>query len=94
MTLTRPTAQELDGKESPPSTLRIELARDCDEEPRGDVAAYEAQFPYYGLKEVAKDGAVASEKHAAKGTANGATSHEQPLAPSSAEHWTERDDHL
>lgn len=48
MTLTRPRADE---GEEPLSTLRIELARDADEDPRGDVASYAPVFPYYGLEE-------------------------------------------
>jgi replicative DNA helicase len=52
MTLTRPTADE--GSEAS-STLRVELARDCDEDPRGAVAAYRPVFPFYGLEEVEPD---------------------------------------
>jgi KaiC/GvpD/RAD55 family RecA-like ATPase len=48
MTLTRLAADE--GAEAS-STLRIELARDCDEDPRGDVATYRPVFPHYGLEE-------------------------------------------
>lgn len=33
------------------STLRIELARDADEDPRGDVASYAPVGPHYGLEE-------------------------------------------
>lgn len=33
------------------STLRVELARDSDEDPRGDVASYRPVHPYYGLAE-------------------------------------------
>jgi KaiC/GvpD/RAD55 family RecA-like ATPase len=47
-TLTRPRADE--GEEAV-STLRIELARDCDEDPRGEVASYAPVFPFYGLEE-------------------------------------------
>jgi replicative DNA helicase len=62
MTLTRPPADEA-GEAA--STLRIELARDCDEDPRGPVAAYRPVFPFYGLEEVE---AAARE---AKGKAQG-----------------------
>jgi replicative DNA helicase len=48
MTLTRPGADE---DEEAVSTLRVELARDCDEDPRGDVASYAAVRPHYGLEE-------------------------------------------
>ncbi len=49
MTLTRPSADE---DEAAVSTLRVELARDCDEDPRGDVASYAPVRPFYGLEEV------------------------------------------
>jgi hypothetical protein len=49
LTLTRPAADE--GGEAA-STLHVELARDCDEDPRGAVAAYRPVFPFYGLEEV------------------------------------------
>jgi hypothetical protein len=49
MTLTRPAADEY---AEASSTLRIELARDSDEDPRGTVAAYRPLFPFYGLDEV------------------------------------------
>jgi hypothetical protein len=48
MTLTRPRADE---DEEAVSTLRVELARDCDEDPRGDVASYAPVRPFYGLEE-------------------------------------------
>jgi replicative DNA helicase len=48
MTLTRPRADE---NEEAVSTLRVELARDADEDPRGDVASYAPVFPHYGLDE-------------------------------------------
>ncbi len=50
MTLTRPRADE---DSDPISTLRIELARDCDTDPRGDVASYVPVRPYYDLEELA-----------------------------------------
>ena len=50
MTLTRPRADDED--EDPVSTLRIELARDCEEDPRGDVASYRAVWPFYGVEEI------------------------------------------
>ncbi len=49
MTLTRPSSDEAAGA---CSTLRVELARDCDEDPRGDVAGYRPLFPFHGLEEV------------------------------------------
>jgi len=49
MTLARPPATEA-GEAS--STLRVELARDCEEDPRGAVAAYRPLFPFHGLEEV------------------------------------------
>jgi KaiC/GvpD/RAD55 family RecA-like ATPase len=49
MTLTRPGAEE--GEEAL-ATLRVELARDSDEDPRGNVASYSPVFPYYGLAEI------------------------------------------
>jgi hypothetical protein len=49
MTLTRPTSQ--DAAEAC-STLRVELARDCDNDPRGEIAAYRPIFPFHGLEEV------------------------------------------
>jgi KaiC/GvpD/RAD55 family RecA-like ATPase len=48
MTLSRPAADE--GEERV-STLRVELARDCDEDPAGDVASYAPVRPFYGLEE-------------------------------------------
>jgi len=45
----RPSAHD---EEDPLSTLRVELARDCDEDPRGDVASYAPVFPHYGLEEL------------------------------------------
>lgn len=48
MTLTRPRADE-DGEAV--SSLRVELARDCDDDPRGVVASYAPRFPFYGLEE-------------------------------------------
>ena len=58
LTLTRPTA---DDAGEPFSTVRVELARDCDEDPRGTVAAYRPLFPFHGLEEVElkKSGAAA-----------------------------------
>jgi replicative DNA helicase len=67
MTLTRPTADE--GTEAR-STLRVELARDCDDDPRGEVADYRPLFPFYGLEEVEQ------EKRQPK-PRNGATSRRQ-----------------
>jgi len=49
LTLTRPTADE---SADACSTLRVELARDCDDDPRGEVAAYRAQYPFHGLEEI------------------------------------------
>jgi hypothetical protein len=48
MTLTRPSADE---DQEAVSTLRVELARDSDEDPRGDVASYAPVRPHYGLEE-------------------------------------------
>ncbi len=48
MTLTRGRADEDD---EAGSTLRVELARDTDEDPRGDVATYAPVFPHYDLEE-------------------------------------------
>lgn len=48
-TLSRAAADE-DGDET--STLRIELARDCEEDPRGDVASYRPARPHYGIEEI------------------------------------------
>jgi replicative DNA helicase len=48
MTLTRPRADE---DEEAGAVLRVELARDCDEDPRGDVATYVPVFPAYELEE-------------------------------------------
>lgn len=66
MTLTRPRADE---DEEEVSTLRIELARDCDEDPRGDVASYAPVRPFYGLEErepVARKGKAGGKVHAAR----------------------------
>ena len=49
ITLTRPTANE---SAEACSTLRVELARDCDDDPRGELAAYRPRFPFYGLEEI------------------------------------------
>jgi hypothetical protein len=49
MTLTRPRADER--KKELISTLRVELARDSDGDPRGDIASYRPMFPWYGLEE-------------------------------------------
>ncbi|OFX19472.1 MAG: hypothetical protein A2V77_23865 [Anaeromyxobacter sp. RBG_16_69_14] len=49
ITLTRPTAGE---NAQACSTLRVELARDCDDDPRGELAAYRPRFPFYGLEEI------------------------------------------
>jgi KaiC/GvpD/RAD55 family RecA-like ATPase len=49
MTMTRPRADEK--KKDSVSTLRIELARDCDKDPRGMIAVYEPKRPWYGLEE-------------------------------------------
>lgn len=49
MTMTRPTADE---DEAPVSTLTVQLCRDSDEEPRGDVASYAPVRPHYGLQEL------------------------------------------
>jgi len=49
LTLTRPTADEACEASS---TLRVELARECDTDPRGVVAAYRPVFPFHGLEEV------------------------------------------
>lgn len=51
MTLDRAAADEDEG-EQPVATLRVELARDCDEDPRGDVASYTPVRPFYGLQEL------------------------------------------
>ena len=70
MTLTRPTA---DDAAEPCSTLRVELARDCDDDPRGVVAAYRPLFPFYGLEE------IESEKRPAR--ARNGTSSSRTIAP-------------
>jgi replicative DNA helicase len=49
MTMTRPSASNGD---QPVSTLRIELVRDCDDDPRGNVASYTPVFPHYGIEEI------------------------------------------
>jgi KaiC/GvpD/RAD55 family RecA-like ATPase len=51
LTLTRPAADELEGEKDAPSTLRVELARESDEDPRGDIAAYMPARPHFGLSE-------------------------------------------
>ncbi len=66
MTLTRPTADE---NADASSTLRVELARDCDDDPRGEVASYKPKYPFYGIEE------LEPEKHA-EGR-NGAQSRQQ-----------------
>ncbi|WP_248353470.1 DnaB helicase C-terminal domain-containing protein [Anaeromyxobacter oryzae] len=48
LTLDRPRADE---DMEAVSHLVVQLARDCDEDPRGDVASYRPVFPYYGLAE-------------------------------------------
>jgi replicative DNA helicase len=48
LTLNRPAADE----DEAPALLRAELARDCEEDPRGDVASYRPVRPFYGLEEV------------------------------------------
>jgi len=68
LTLTRPTSNDAG---EPFSTLCVELARDCDEDPRGKVAAYRPLFPFHGLEE------VGLEKPAAR-TRNGTSP--RPLA--------------
>lgn len=50
LTLNRPAADEEEN--GAPPTLRIELVRDCPEDPRGEVASYEAVRPWYGLEEI------------------------------------------
>lgn len=50
MTMTRPTAEEED--EAPVSTLTVQLCRESDEDPRGDVASYAPVRPHYGLQEL------------------------------------------
>jgi len=50
LTMTRPTMNGKKGSDAT-STLRIELARDSDRDPRGEVAAYAPEFPHYGLVE-------------------------------------------
>jgi KaiC/GvpD/RAD55 family RecA-like ATPase len=48
LTLDRPSAdEEAEGV----STLRVQFARDCDEDPRGDVASYAPVRPFYDLEE-------------------------------------------
>jgi KaiC/GvpD/RAD55 family RecA-like ATPase len=49
MTLNRPAADEDTDTQS---TLRVELARDCEEDPRGEVASYRPVRPWYGLEEI------------------------------------------
>jgi replicative DNA helicase len=71
MTLTRPTADE---NADACSTLRVELARDCDDDPRGEVAGYRPLFPFYGLEE------VEPEKRPVKAR-NGASSRRQIAPP-------------
>lgn len=61
MTLERASADE-DGDGL--ATLRVQLARECDEDPRGDVASYRPVRPYYGLEEV---DAVPTARRKAKG---------------------------
>jgi KaiC/GvpD/RAD55 family RecA-like ATPase len=52
LTLTRPTADE--DKEATAS-LRVELCREADADPRGEVATYRPLFPWYGLEEAAPE---------------------------------------
>jgi replicative DNA helicase len=74
MTLTRPTADE---SAQACSTLRVELARDCDDDPRGEVASYRPLFPFYGLEE------IEPERWQPK-TRNGASSRRQKALPTLA----------
>jgi KaiC/GvpD/RAD55 family RecA-like ATPase len=50
LTLNRAAADDDDAEAV--STLRVDLARDCEEDPRGDVASYRPVRPHYGLEEV------------------------------------------
>jgi KaiC/GvpD/RAD55 family RecA-like ATPase len=68
MTMDRPRADE--GEESV-STLRIELARDCDEDPRGDVASYVPVRPHYGLQEADPEPRKERKSRGRKATARG-----------------------
>lgn len=49
LTMDRPTAEDDD---EAVATLTVQLARDTDEDPRGDVASYRAVRPHYGLEEL------------------------------------------
>jgi KaiC/GvpD/RAD55 family RecA-like ATPase len=49
MTLNRPAADE---DTDTPSTLRVELARDSEQDPRGEIASYRPVRPWYGLEEI------------------------------------------
>jgi KaiC/GvpD/RAD55 family RecA-like ATPase len=49
-TLSRAAADE--DEEGETSTMRIEFARDTEEDPRGDVASYRPLRPYYGIEEI------------------------------------------
>ena len=49
LTLNRPAADE---KSDAPATLRVEFARDCEDDPRGEVASYHDIRPFYGLEEI------------------------------------------
>jgi replicative DNA helicase len=50
LTLTRPSA-DADDDAAAVSTMRVVLARDCDDDPKGIVASYKPRFPWYGLEE-------------------------------------------
>lgn len=50
MTLERASADDDDSDGT--ATLRVQLARDAEEDPRGDVASYRPERPFYGLEEV------------------------------------------
>jgi KaiC/GvpD/RAD55 family RecA-like ATPase len=53
MTLARPRADQAES--DAPATLKVELARDCDRDPRGPVASYRPVRPFYGLEEGAPE---------------------------------------
>jgi hypothetical protein len=73
MTLTRPTADE---SAEACSTLRVELARDCDDDPRGEVAGYCPLFPFYGLEEVEPERRQAKRRNGA--TSGERSNHDKP----------------
>ncbi len=73
MTLTRPTAGE---SAEARSTLRVELARDCDDDPRGEVAGYCPLFPFYGLEEVEPERRQAKRRNGA--TSGERSNHDKP----------------